>query len=156
MNRPEYIVWHTAADSRDSGRRDTSANEIDAWHRQRGWDGIGYHFVVRRNGTIELGRPLWATGAHVKGLNTRSVGICFSGHGDLEPFSGKQITAGRRLTVALCIALGLSADRVVGHRETREIPGVTTGIKSCPGNLVSMENARVLVRCSLEKLLCVG
>ena len=55
------------------------ANDINAWHKARGWSGIGYHFVVLLDGTIEFGRPIGQTGAHVKGKNTGSVGIAYVG-----------------------------------------------------------------------------
>ena len=58
----------------------SSAKQIDEWHRDRGFlNGIGYHFVVRRDGTIELGRPLEMIGAHVVNHNKYSIGICYEG-----------------------------------------------------------------------------
>lgn len=55
------------------------AHEIDRWHKQRGWSGIGYHWVIKRDGTIEDGRPVNKVGAHVKGYNTGSLGLCMVG-----------------------------------------------------------------------------
>jgi len=55
------------------------AKEIDNWHKMRGWSGIGYHFVIRRNGEIEYGRSINKTGAHVKRHNRGSVGVCLVG-----------------------------------------------------------------------------
>ena len=58
----------------------SSAKQIDEWHRDRGFqNGIGYHFVVRRDGSIELGRPLEMIGAHVVNHNKYSIGICYEG-----------------------------------------------------------------------------
>ena len=58
----------------------SSAKQIDEWHRDRGFhNGIGYHFVVRRDGSIELGRPLEMVGAHVVNHNKHSIGICYEG-----------------------------------------------------------------------------
>ena len=58
----------------------SSAKQIDEWHRDRGFqNGIGYHFVVRRDGTIENGRPLEMIGAHVVNHNKYSIGICYEG-----------------------------------------------------------------------------
>lgn len=75
-----YVVVHCAA-TRPS--MDIGAAEIDQWHRQRGWSGIGYHAVIRRNGTIEPGRSIRfndvQAGAHVAGLNDVSVGVCLVG-----------------------------------------------------------------------------
>ena len=57
----------------------SSAKQIDTWHRNLGWDGIGYHYVIRRDGTIEKGRPETVKGAHCKGHNTHSIGVCYEG-----------------------------------------------------------------------------
>lgn len=72
-----YIVVHCSA----SRAKDTHVNakEIDRWHRQRGWLMIGYHFVITRQGVLETGRNLAVAGAHVKGHNHHSVGICLVG-----------------------------------------------------------------------------
>lgn len=57
-----------------------SAEDIDRWHRARGFcNGIGYHYVIRRDGSIENGRPLEMTGAHCKDHNRHSIGICYEG-----------------------------------------------------------------------------
>ena len=58
----------------------SSAAQIDIWHRRQGWKlGIGYHYVVRRDGQIEPGRPEWMVGAHCKNHNAHSIGICYEG-----------------------------------------------------------------------------
>ncbi|RCL00948.1 MAG: hypothetical protein JSC189_001041 [Candidatus Tokpelaia sp. JSC189] len=59
--------------------KDFDAHDIDRWHRERGWDGIGYHFVVLCNGEIESGRPIEKIGAHTRGHNADSIGICYIG-----------------------------------------------------------------------------
>ena len=58
---------------------DCGRDEIDRWHRERGWDGIGYHYVVCRNGALEFGRNEDIAGAHCKGHNKDSIGICLIG-----------------------------------------------------------------------------
>ena len=55
----------------------SSAMQIDAWHKARGWKGIGYHYVVRRDGSIEKGREEGAIGAHCINHNRHSIGICY-------------------------------------------------------------------------------
>ena len=58
----------------------SSAAQIDSWHRQRGYHlGIGYHYVIRRNGDIEPGRPEWMVGAHCLNHNKYSIGVCYEG-----------------------------------------------------------------------------
>jgi N-acetylmuramoyl-L-alanine amidase len=53
--------------------------EIDTWHRQKGWLKIGYHYVIKRDGEVEIGRELEEIGAHVQGYNDRSLGVCMVG-----------------------------------------------------------------------------
>lgn len=54
-------------------------DDIDAWHKARGWKKIGYHFVIDLDGTIEIGRPVEEIGAHVQGSNAKTIGICMIG-----------------------------------------------------------------------------
>ena len=71
------IVIHHTGSGEDT---DSSAAQIHGWHRNHnGWAGIGYHFVIRKDGTIERGRPIWAMGAHAEGANYDSIGIHLSG-----------------------------------------------------------------------------
>jgi N-acetylmuramoyl-L-alanine amidase len=74
--RTDFIVIHCSA---TPASMDIGAKEIDRWHRAKGWFKIGYHFVIRRDGTIEHGRELNEIGAHAYGVNDRSIGICVVG-----------------------------------------------------------------------------
>ena len=58
---------------------DYSAADIDKWHRQRGFRGISYHYVIRLDGSIEKGRDEIEMGAHCLGENLYSIGICYIG-----------------------------------------------------------------------------
>jgi N-acetylmuramoyl-L-alanine amidase len=58
---------------------DIGVREIAQWHKEQGWLAIGYHFVIRRDGTVEAGRDQDAVGSHVKGYNSTSVGVCLVG-----------------------------------------------------------------------------
>jgi N-acetylmuramoyl-L-alanine amidase len=75
-NVTEHIVIHCAA---TKPSMDTDADDIDRWHRERGWLKIGYHFVIKRDGTIQSGRDVDEIGAHAKGYNATSVGVCLVG-----------------------------------------------------------------------------
>lgn len=68
----EIILHHAEAKS-------ASVEEVNRWHLERGWTGIGYHFYIRKDGKVYRGRPEWAVGAHAQGHNSRSVGICVEG-----------------------------------------------------------------------------
>lgn len=86
----KIIVHHASAKTCD-------ASIIHQWHKAKGWSGIGYHFVVRKNGTIEVGRPLDKVGAHCTGQNADSIGICFEGDFEHETMGDVQLQAGREL-----------------------------------------------------------
>jgi N-acetylmuramoyl-L-alanine amidase len=58
---------------------DVGVEEIRRWHLKRGWSDIGYAYIIRRNGIVERGRPLSVVGAHTKGHNTDSIGVCLVG-----------------------------------------------------------------------------
>jgi len=58
---------------------DIGVREIRQWHKEQGWLDVGYHFVIRRDGTVEEGRNIDAVGSHVKDHNHNSVGICLVG-----------------------------------------------------------------------------
>lgn len=71
-----FIAVHCSA-TQDS--MDVGVKEIDRWHRDKGFLKIGYHFVIRRSGVVEVGRPVTEVGAHVEDFNSRSIGICMVG-----------------------------------------------------------------------------
>lgn len=76
MRTVNLIIIHCSATR--EGKAYTVA-DIDRWHRNRGMKGIGYHFVVYLDGTVHSGRPLEQVGAHCKGHNNQSVGVCYIG-----------------------------------------------------------------------------
>lgn len=58
----------------------SSVEQINQWHLAKGWkNGIGYHYVIRRNGTVEIGRPVEMVGAHCLHHNQHSIGIAYEG-----------------------------------------------------------------------------
>lgn len=70
------IIVHCSA---TPAGRDVGAAQIRRWHLARGFRDIGYHFVIRLDGTVEPGRPLAMQGAHCPGHNAISVGVCYIG-----------------------------------------------------------------------------
>ncbi len=99
--------------------RDVTATDIRAWHLDRGWRDIGYHYVIRRSGAVELGRPLEDAGAHVRGHNKDSIGVCLVGR---EDFSDEQWRTLRILVNGLYREFGAP---VFGHNDF-------TASKTCP------------------------
>ena len=96
------IIVHCSAVTPD---QTSSAAQIDTWHRDRGWKfGIGYHYVIRRNGEIEPGRPEWMVGAHCVNHNSHSIGVCYEGGLDIrgQPADTRTVAhSGFRYTAAL-------------------------------------------------------
>lgn len=76
MRKINKIIVHCSATQEG---RDLNAAEINRWHLKRGFNGIGYHYVILLDGTIEYGRSIYKQGAHVKGENKGSIGICYIG-----------------------------------------------------------------------------
>jgi N-acetylmuramoyl-L-alanine amidase len=136
-NNPQFIILHTAAHGTVSVAANTTAAEIDVWHKAKGWRGIGYHYVVRFEGDIQNGRPEGDTGAHCEsmGMNTRSIGICFSGHGDYHDWTAAQEASGLQLISTMMDKYHIPLEHVLGHRETG-------AKKTCPGNRIDMELVR--------------
>ena len=94
MRAISKIIVHCSATQEG---RDLEAAEINRWHLKRGWNGIGYHYVVLLDGTIEYGRSIYKQGAHVKGENEGSIGICYIGGVEAERGSnGKWIAKDTR------------------------------------------------------------
>jgi N-acetyl-anhydromuramyl-L-alanine amidase AmpD len=145
--KTEYIVLHTAA----SLKPNVTAAHIDTWHRQRGFEMIGYHYVIRRDGLIEPGRPERYAGAHCRGLNHNSIGICLTGHGDFLPWTPEQMRFLRELVNALREKYNIWIENVIGHREVNDL--IAAGKlsaryrtdKTCPGKKIDMNALRLYI-----------
>ena len=85
-----------------------TADDIHRWHLANGWCGIGYHFFIRKDGSIYRGRPEGVVGSHAKGSNSDSIGICFEGSYMTETMNQTQINAGRELVAYLKNKYGIS------------------------------------------------
>lgn len=115
----DYIVVHCSA---TKASQDVTVKDIDRWHRERGWNGIGYHFVIERDGRIQGGRPLMEVGAHAYGYNRVSWGICLIGGldeaGEAEDnFTDEQKTALASLIQSLRGKRNGYGIEVLGHRD---------------------------------------
>mgnify|MGYP003112253072 FL=1 len=121
----DYIVIHCSA---TKPRMDIGLTEIRKWHVQgNGWRDVGYHYIIRRNGEVELGRSIRDTGAHAAGYNHKSVGLCMVG-GMAEDNSAENNFTAQQWTALLDLVKQLKADYpeadVIGHNEISE--------KECP------------------------
>lgn len=128
----KFIVVHCAA---TPPTLDVGAKEIDLWHRKRGWSGIGYHRVIRRDGKIEYGRNLETPGAHAQGYNLLSWGIVLiGGVNEAGPYGKPEAN----YTDAQYDALRFQIDvlknlapqaQVLGHCD---LPSPHARLKACP------------------------
>lgn len=115
-SKTDMIVIHHTGNPQDD---DLSTREINASHQAQGWTCIGYHYVVRKDGTVEEGRPHWTTGAHAYGENSHTIGIHVCGNFEIGEPTDEQIESLAMLLANLCSDYGLPIDRdhVVVHRE---------------------------------------
>lgn len=106
---------------------DTPAAAIHRAHLANGWAGIGYHYVIRKNGVIERGRPLAVVGAHAYGENYHTVGINVTGNFDKEVPTDAQMKSLTELVTALCRIYHIDPGpaTIVGHRDVNST--------DCPG-----------------------
>lgn len=111
------IIIHCSA---TPNGRETSAADIHRWHLENGWDGIGYHHVIRVDGILESGRPEYWKGAHAGSHNPESIGICMIG---TDEYSKDQWDILENLVRKKIIEY--PGVKVIGHNEVSK--------KKCPG-----------------------
>ena len=118
MRNIDSIIVHCSA---TKAGQDFTATDIDRWHRERGFNGIGYHYVIRLDGKLEKGRDVALAGAHCKGWNERSVGICYIGGLDENGRPADTRTnAQKRVLYQIIMDLQREYNilQVLGHRDT--------------------------------------
>lgn len=122
-----HITVHCSA---TPAAMDIGVTEIRQWHLARGWSDIGYHFVIRRCGVVQQGRPLSKMGAHVRGHNKGNIGICLIGGYDDALQAQDNFTFAQRKALFGLIAklqrqFKIKDEDVRGHNEW-------DGGKACP------------------------
>ncbi len=122
-NRTDAVVIHHVGNT----NKNINSAAIHRWHIENGWKGIGYHFVIRKNGTIERGRPLHTVGAHCYNQNEHTIGICVVGNFELARPTHEQFRAAERLIGAVCNLYDIAPNEktVFGHKDFNST--------SCPG-----------------------
>ena len=139
ITRPiNTIIVHCTATEEG---RDYTAEDVDRWHRQQGWSMIGHHYLIRLDGTIELGRDLSEPGAHCRGYNTDSIGVAYvgglDGNGEAKDTRTKDQKIALRSLLQVLKSVWPNAE-ICGHRDKspdRNGDGQITSnewIKECP------------------------
>ena len=117
MREINLIVVHCSATRAD---RDFTENDLEVWHRHRGFNGAGYHFYIRKNGDIKNTRPLEKPGAHALGYNAHSIGICYEGGLDVRYRPADTRTEWQKHSLRVLIRtllMDYPGCRVCGHRD---------------------------------------
>lgn len=112
---------------------DVSVEEIRRWHLARGFSDVGYHFCIRKNGMLEIGRPLTRMGAHVKGKNKENIGIVLTGNFQYHPPSDAQYSTLKCVLIVLMHAFGIPNNNIFLHRELANT--------LCPGKFFNLDKA---------------
>jgi N-acetylmuramoyl-L-alanine amidase len=138
-----HLLVHTAG---VPGNADVSMASMRVYHtaprpKGNGWSDVGYHFGVRKNGLVELGRPLERVPSSVQGWNSNHIAVVFSGNGDLSDFTLAQYESGILLFRELAAQFAVPWHNVIGHREAPS-RGAPRTSKTCPGTEVDMDKFR--------------
>ena len=137
MRKIEKIIVHCAA-TREG--QDIKTDTIRDWHLKRGWSDIGYHYVIELDGTIGIGRPIERSGAHTKGQNSISIGVCYVGGVETDGKTPKDTLHGKQLESMENLLRGLMAEypeaTLHGHNEYAN--------KACPSFQVSEKFAHLI------------
>ena len=136
-NEPKYLVFHhTASDN-------MSVQAFNESHKNKGWGGIGYHYYIRKDGTIYKGRPEEAVGAHAIGKNRDSIGICLEGNFENTKPTEKQINSLVKLSTDMIIKYNL--DSTLGHKDVYNT--------LCPGKNFSSDSVNEKIVSELINLI---
>lgn len=117
------IVIHHAAASK------CTIEDIHRWHLANGWAGCGYHFLVRKDGSVWAGRPIDTVGAHAYGANSSSIGVCCEGDYTKEVMPTVQFDALAELVAYLMGKYDLTVDSVIRHSDVKGSATI------CPGDV---------------------
>lgn len=120
----KYIMIHCTATPEG---KEYTKEDIDRWHRKRGFNGIGYHYVVHLDGLIEEGRPITRTGAHCYGWNSSAIGIAYIGGTDATGKSKDTRTEAQKKAIRQLVERFkelIPIERILGHNEVSH--------KACP------------------------
>lgn len=134
MRHVDEIIVHCSATQPNwmhNSPLKAKVEEIRRWHKAKNWSDIGYHYLIDRDGTIMAGRPIERTGAHVKGHNTGTIGVCLlGGHGSSadDEFSDNFTIAQEKALRTFLAELKrrhLTVTKISGHNQY--------AAKACPG-----------------------
>lgn len=146
LNKPKYLIIHHTGGTKSNPLTDTSHHTfeiIDNYHKSLGWEGFGYHYLIEKDGKLRKGRPDNYHGAHCRGYNTQSLGICLSGNFDVLLPTEAQTETLRGLLSVLILKYDIQKSNILPHRHFTN--------KSCYGRKLSDTWAQDLLKNDLVK-----
>lgn len=118
MRKIDDIIVHCSATPEG---RDYTVNDIDRWHKKRGFKCIGYHYVIYRDGSIHGGRDVNRIGAHCLNHNRHSIGVCYIGGMDAQNKRAKDTRTDAQRAALLALLKHLKKQfpnaTIHGHRD---------------------------------------
>ena len=140
LNTPEYLIVHHTGGTNANPLLDTSNHTyeiVDTYHKSLGWEGFGYHYFIDKAGVLKAGRAENYHGAHTKGYNQKSVGICLAGNFDATLPTKEQTNTLAILLQALSLKYNIPREKIMPHREFTN--------KTCYGRRLTDDWARNLL-----------
>lgn len=132
MRNVTKIIIHCTATPEG---REVTVNEVTRWHLSRGFQTIGYHYLIYLDGTVHVGRPIETPGAHTEGHNANSVGVCYVGGLDKAMKPKDTRTPAQKaalLSLVRDLKIKYPSATIHGHKEFAN--------KACPSFDVQKEN----------------
>lgn len=140
MRKIDTIIVHCSATPEG---RDVKTDTIKSWHvDDNGWSDIGYHYIIELDGKIVEGRPISVQGAHARGHNKTSIGICYVGGTDKQGAAKDTRTPQQKQSLEQLITLLTKQNpihTIIGHRDV--------SYKACPSFNAKGEYAKMLNKC---------
>lgn len=139
-NYPEYIIVHHSGGTDANPLEDTShhtAQIMENHHLSLGWEGLGYQYVIHKNGEVWKGRPEHYHGSHTTSYNSKSIGICLAGNFDATLPTKEQETSLKTLMENIRSRYPIALEKIIPHR--------TFANKTCYGKKLSDDWARNLL-----------
>mgnify|MGYP003650470424 FL=1 len=133
MRRIKKVIIHCSATPKG---RDVKTDTIRDWHLAKGWSDIGYHYVIELDGSINVGRDISIVGAHTRGENKGSIGICYVGGVNISMTKPEDTRTDEQKEGLICLINDLKKQfksiTIHGHSEF--------SAKACPSFNVNQEN----------------
>lgn len=140
LNTPEYLIVHHTGGTELDPLADTSHHTLEIvhnYHKSLGWEMIGYHYFIEKDGALRKGREENYHGAHTLNYNQKSIGICLAGNFDATLPTKEQEKTLAKLLSDLCGKYSIPRENIVPHRRFAQ--------KSCYGKNLAEDWAQKLV-----------